>query len=68
MDRTEAELEHRRWADLPNTLTVSELARVLRVGEDVVRRAAATKGIPARRLGRRWLFSRDALIAWWGGD
>ena len=68
MDGTEAKLEHTRWADLPSTLTVGELSRVLRVDEDTLRRAAAANGIPARRLGRKWLFSRDALIEWWAGD
>lgn len=53
------------WRDLPSSLTVAEVAIVLRLDEDTVRRSAAAGGIPARRVGRQWRVSRDELIRWW---
>jgi excisionase family DNA binding protein len=45
-------------------LTVREAAELLRVGEHTVRALAARGELPARRLGRRWRFSRRALLDW----
>jgi excisionase family DNA binding protein len=56
------------WRDLPSSLTVAEVAIILRLDEDTVRRSAAAGGIPARRVGRQWRFSRDALCAFWQAD
>ena len=56
------------WRDLPSSLTVAEVAVILRLDQDTVRRAAAGGGIPARRVGRQWRFCRDSLIRWWACD
>ncbi len=45
-------------------LTAREAARLLRVSADLVYEAANRGDIPHRRLGRRMLFSRRALLAW----
>jgi excisionase family DNA binding protein len=42
-------------------LTVEEAAPILRMGEDAVRRKAAEGSIPARKVGRRWLFHPELL-------
>lgn len=47
-------------------LTLAEAAALLRVDEKAVRDLAARGGIPGRRLGREWRFSRRALLAWLG--
>lgn len=45
-------------------LTASELARYLRVNRKTVYEYAGNGIIPCRRLGRRLLFSRAAIVAW----
>lgn len=41
--------------------TVEDVARQLHTTEDTVRRKAAEGSIPARKVGRRWLFHPDLL-------
>ena len=45
-------------------LTTVEAAVLLRCHPSTLRREASRGRIPHRRLGRRYLFSRSALLAW----
>lgn len=45
-------------------MTAHELARWLRVNRKTVYEYAARKVIPCRRLGRRLVFLRSAVVAW----
>lgn len=45
-------------------LNANELARYLRVNRKTVYEYAGNGVIPCRRLGRRLLFSRAAIVAW----
>jgi excisionase family DNA binding protein len=45
-------------------LTAREAARLLKVSADLVYEAANRGEMPHRRLGRRMLFSRVALVGW----
>lgn len=45
-------------------LNANELARYLRVNRKTVYEYAGNGTIPCRRLGRRLLFSRAAVVAW----
>jgi excisionase family DNA binding protein len=45
-------------------LTAQEAAKLLRVSADLVYEAANRGEMPHRRLGRRMLFSRVALVGW----
>jgi excisionase family DNA binding protein len=45
-------------------LNANELARYLRVNRKTVYEYAGNGIIPCRRLGRRLLFSRAAVVAW----
>lgn len=52
---------------MPEQLTTEEVAAFLRLKVDTVRKLANTGKIPgARRVGRAWLFDREALIASFG--
>jgi excisionase family DNA binding protein len=47
---------------LPETQTLAEVADVLRVSEDTVRRLAEAGDIPgAFKVGQQWRFNRDKL-------
>ena len=48
----------------PDVMTTSEVATFLRLDRKTVYLAAARGEIPCRRIGRRILFSRRALVAW----
>ncbi len=50
--------------DAPEILTASEVAEMLRVDRKTVYEAAQRRHIPHRRLGRRLLFERGAVLAW----
>lgn len=45
-------------------LTVAQAAAFLQVGEDEVLALADAGGLPGRRIGEQWRFSRAALLAW----
>jgi excisionase family DNA binding protein len=51
----------------PEVLTLAEAAVLLRVAEQELAQAAASRSLPARRIGEQWRFSHDALLAWLGG-
>ena len=48
----------------PDTLTVNELAEMLRVHPVTVRLSAAAGKIPGKQIGNRWRFSRAVITAW----
>ena len=48
-------------------LNVDEVAELLRVGRNTVYEAANRGEIPHRRVGRRLIFSRAAVMEWLHG-
>lgn len=48
---------------LPQILDVQDLAKWLRCSEPTVRALLRAGRLPGRRIGRRWLVSRDALLS-----
>ena len=58
----EAALAATRAVLLPEILDVPELARWLRCSESSARRLLREGRIPGRRIGKRWLVSREALL------
>jgi len=52
----------------PSVLTVGQLAELLQVDEDVVVGLARAGGLPGRRLGEQWRFSRSAVLEWLGAE
>lgn len=51
-------------ADAPEVLTTEQLAELLQLDEDTVRRLAAGGDIPGRKVGAHWRFSRRAILDW----
>lgn len=51
----------------PEVLTAEEAAAFLRLQLNTVYDFAGRGAIPHRRVGKRLLFSRSALVAWLGG-
>jgi excisionase family DNA binding protein len=51
-----------------HVMTASEAALMLRLSRDSLYAAANRGDIPHRRVGRRMLFSRVALMAWLQGS
>jgi excisionase family DNA binding protein len=47
-----------------DVLTLNEAAAILRVHPVTLRRRAVAWGVPHRRLGVEWRFSREVLAAW----
>jgi excisionase family DNA binding protein len=47
-----------------DVLTLSEAAALLRVHPVTLRKRAVAWGVPHRRLGSEWRFSRAVLTAW----
>ncbi len=47
-----------------DVLTIAEAAELLRVHPKTLRKRAAAWGVPHRRLGAEWRFSRATLTAW----
>ena len=50
--------------ELPQVLTVSEAAGILRVSARTVREMARTGRVPSRKVGREWRFLRSAIEEW----
>jgi excisionase family DNA binding protein len=48
----------------PEVLTLAEAAAYLRVAEAELERIVGTQGLPARRIGSEWRFSRTAIQDW----
>src|SRR5919201_4752764 len=48
----------------PDVLTPEQLAALLQVDEETVRSLAARGGLPGRKVGRHWRFSRQAVLDW----
>lgn len=55
---------HSANASEHDCMNANELARYLRVNRKTVYEYAGNGVIPCRRLGRRLLFSRAAVVAW----
>jgi excisionase family DNA binding protein len=47
-----------------DVLTLAEAAALLRVHPVTLRKRASAWGVPHRRLGAEWRFSRKVLTAW----
>jgi excisionase family DNA binding protein len=45
-------------------LTLEEIASLLKVPPDAVRRRAEEGELPGRRFGKEWRFARTAVLAW----
>lgn len=52
---------------IPEVMRVGEVARMLRLDRKTVYDAIAREELPARRVGRRIVISRAALLAWLDG-
>lgn len=50
--------------DLPPVLTTEQAAELLGLSPFTIREYARTGKIPAKKVGKAWRFSRDALIRW----
>lgn len=53
---------------LPLVLTVPEVAETLRVSDDAVYRLCQDGDLDARRVGRRWIIPRRAVLAFLGEE
>lgn len=53
-----------RTSAWPEVLTLEEVAAYLRVAKSEVERIAQSQGLPARRIGSEWRFSRAAIEDW----
>jgi excisionase family DNA binding protein len=51
-----------------DVLTVPQAAKLLGLGLNTIYEAAGRGEIPHRRIGRRILFSREAILAWLKGN
>lgn len=49
---------------MPEVLTTDQLAALLQVDRDTVRRLAARGELPGRKVGGHWRFSRQAVLEW----
>jgi excisionase family DNA binding protein len=50
--------------DNNDVITLNEAAALLRVHPVTLRKRAVAWGVPHRRLGSEWRFSRKVLTAW----
>lgn len=57
-------VEALRALSLPDICRVEDIAAHLKISQSAVRRLLRTGDIPGRRVGRRWLVSRLALLRW----
>uniref|UniRef100_A0A7V4TZ32 DNA-binding protein n=1 Tax=Candidatus Caldatribacterium saccharofermentans TaxID=1454753 RepID=A0A7V4TZ32_9BACT len=51
-------------ADLPEVLTSRDLLEVLPIGKNTLYRLLHRADFPARRVGRKFLVSKRALLRW----
>ena len=57
----------RHWfrpADVPEVLTLAQVAEFLQVEEDAARELAERGELPGRKVGDEWRFSRQAVLDW----
>lgn len=45
-------------------LTIGEAAVLLKVSESTIYQLSRQGGLPARKVGREWRFSKQALMVW----
>jgi PTS system nitrogen regulatory IIA component len=57
-----------QYRDLPEVLTAEQVARILGISVEHVRRWAADGTIPARKLGKSWRFSKSRIEAYVQGE
>ena len=50
--------------NMPDMLTIAEVARYLKLHELTVRRLAREGELPAFKVGRQWRIKRDLLESW----
>jgi excisionase family DNA binding protein len=50
--------------DMPDMLTIAEVARYLKLHELTVRRLAREGELPAFKVGRQWRIKRNLLEQW----
>ncbi|MCF8567717.1 helix-turn-helix domain-containing protein [Alicyclobacillus tolerans] len=50
------------WMD--EILTFKEAAEFLKIGEKTLLKLLQEQALPARKLGREWRFSKQALVDW----
>jgi excisionase family DNA binding protein len=55
---------HTRSQMWPEVLTLPEAAAYLRISEAEMRSVAGSQGLPGRRIGSEWRFSREAILEW----
>jgi hypothetical protein len=51
-----------RWTELDDILSLDEAARMLERSPITLRWAAQTGRLPAKKLGRDWVTTRDAVL------
>ena len=65
-------LRVKRWSDATpkgqEVLNTAEAAQLLRVHPVTRRKKAVSWGVPHKRLGTEWRFSRSVLLAWLKGE
>lgn len=44
--------------------TIAEAVKVTGCSHDAISRAVVSKSLPARKIGARWIITRDALVRW----
>ncbi len=57
-------MQGERGPNNTDVLTLIEAAALLRVNRESLRRRAKAWGVPHKRLGSEWRFSRKVLTAW----
>ena len=57
-----------RSAEELEILTPAQLAGLLQVEEETVIELAEKRELPARKVGKEWRFSREAVLAWLGEE
>lgn len=55
------------WENYPLVMNSSELAQMLGVHVNTIKRLALAGEIPARRVGRNWRYNRDTIREWLSG-
>ncbi len=63
-NRTRASTRNAKTPAMAEVLTLAEAAAYLRVSEEELLRLVAPGGLPGRKIGAEWRFSKAALQAW----